>query len=243
MGTLQMGTLQMGTLQMGTRGSHGRQQADQRARDPGQVERRRGRGRSGSSGRTGAHEAAKLLFAGAVPVGGLPVKVERPELALGWISCSRGDGAHRVSGLVGPPGRLRRRRNPSCSVSPRLRPEPSPARSRPAPESLLLPPSNQARQPDAEPPRAEQVQEVPDVGRPAHRHHDVCLLLFEVTPRLGRPASPARPDRSCPRRARPRARARPDVRASRRGHQRGTTAARRFGHRGEPGQRLIVHLP
>src|ERR1700750_3227083 len=116
----------------------------------------------------GAHEAVQLLVAGSVTVGGLPGEgQERPALALGLDQDLDPAGAERADQLVlqvRDADEVRR----FGSVQA-------------ASEIALLPLVAQAGQPDAEPARAEQVHEAPDVGRAAHRDHEDAFGV-QVTP-------------------------------------------------------------
>ncbi len=113
----------------------------------------------------GAQEAPKLLFAGPVPLGGLPGKGGNgPSSPCASISCSVTRDTERADQLVFQVGYAHEEPELFGMAAAQARTKPGPFQA--AAESMLLPLVAQARQPDAEPPRAEQLEEMPDVGRP-----------------------------------------------------------------------------
>src|SRR5271169_3085990 len=152
------------------------QHAVQRAGQPGELER------SGEHvavvdlpPRAGAHEAAQLLLTGPVSLGWLPGEgAERAELALRLDQLLDPANAERADQLV---FQVRHAdEEPEPGQAGPVQPGAEPGLLQAAPEIALLPLVAQARQPDPEPPRAEQAEEVPDVGRAAHRHDEDALV-------------------------------------------------------------------
>src|ERR1700737_1194356 len=120
----------------------------------------------------GSHEAPQLLRTGPVPLGGLPgERAERPELTLNFDQLLDPGDAERADQLIFQVGEAHEETEPGQArpVETRTGPRTKPGPFQAAPEIALLPLVAQARQPDAEPPRTEQVKKVPDVGRAATR--------------------------------------------------------------------------
>jgi hypothetical protein len=162
------------------------------------------------------------VLSGPVPLCGLPAKgTERPEVALGLDQPLHRSGTERADQLVFQVGDADVEAEPLQVGAIGAGAEACSGQA--AAEIALLFLVAQARQGDAEAPRAEYVKEVPDVRRTAHRH-DEDLLLGQVL-------AAARGQRF------------QSGLVARPLHEDDRTRVGRPGHLDQGGQRLVVHLP